>query len=374
MTGESISLYIHIPFCAKKCGYCDFVSYSGKESLMSDYTHALIEELRIVTEGRTFSTIFIGGGTPTHLPDGLFEELLSFIHTLPRTEDYEYTCEGNPESLTESKILIMKRYGVNRISMGLQTTDDILLKNIGRIHDYRTFLRAYETAGRYFENISFDLITALPGQRMENIVDTVRKAVALDPPHISVYSLILEEGTEFHRKVTEGTMLLPDEDEDRDFQKYVHDYLTESGYIKYEISNYARPGYECRHNINYWRCGEYIGAGVAAAGYENGVRYLNTSAISEYIRRIEEGKSAHEEENKVTESDSMAEFIFMGLRMTEGIDLMDFQKRFHKDFKEHYSAVLDRYLSSGHLEEEGTRIRFTQKGEDISNYILSDFV
>ncbi len=371
---EDLSLYIHIPFCRKRCGYCDFTTYAGMDHMIPEYMDALIKEIELKAENKEISTVFIGGGTPTVLPDDEFRRLLQKVKNLNLTEDAEFTVEANPESLTPEKIRIMKDCGVNRVSMGLQSTDDIILKNIGRIHDYSTFLKAYENTRKVIPNISFDLITALPGQTMEILEDTMDKAIALNPSHISVYSLILEEGTDFFNKVKEGKMVLPQEDEDRDFQDYVRERLIRAGYSRYEISNFSKSGFESRHNIAYWKCRNYIGAGAGASGYEDGTRYTNTRSLREYIELMKTKENAASETSEVTRADAAEEFIFMGMRMNEGISAEEFRRRTGWDLLKKYGNIISKYQNTGHLIFKDDRLSFTDKGMDISNYILSDFM
>lgn len=371
-----LGLYIHIPFCKQRCSYCDFASYANKNHLMEPYIKALKKEISSKTVDRMISTIFIGGGTPTALNDELFEDLLHFIkENIKLTQDYEFTVEANPESVTRQKAKIMKMNGVNRISMGLQATNDILLKNIGRIHDLKTFNQAYKLLKEEgFENINLDLITGLPGQTPGDIIKTLEFIEVTDPLHISVYSLILEEGTPMYLSVEKGIVTLPTEDADREFQDIMREGLERLGYIRYEISNYAKLGFECIHNINYWRTGEYVGVGVSASGFDNSVRYVNTSSMETYINTVEAGEDPASETHINTFEDDVEEFIFMGLRMTEGTSAEEFYQRFNADLFDFYGEVIKKYIESGHLKFEKGRLSLTSKGFDISNYILSDFM
>lgn len=371
-----LSLYIHIPFCKIRCSYCDFVSYANKNYLMKPYIDALKKEIGEKTSGRVISTIFIGGGTPTAISDELFEDLLRFIKAKVVLEPgYEFTVEANPESVNPEKAKIMKINGVNRVSMGLQATNNILLKNIGRIHDLKAFNNAYKLLrDEGFDNINLDLITGLPGQTMDDIKDSLDFVRETDPDHISVYSLILEEGTPMYLSVEKGLVTLPSEEVDRDFQDVMRDGLEEIRYHRYEISNFSKPGFECRHNINYWKTGEYIGAGVSASGIEGNTRYNNTSSIEEYINSVNAGKDPASEKHLNSFEDDVEEFIFMGLRMTEGILADDYFKRFNEELFDTYGDVIKKYIDSGHLKFEEGRLFFTSQGFDISNYILSDFM
>lgn len=368
-------LYIHIPFCKKRCYYCDFTTYTGMESTMGPYVEALGKELRRRAAGIHAQTIFIGGGTPTSLDDASFARLMELTAELITSPDQEVTMEANPESITPAKVRMMKSAGINRVSMGLQSTDDVILKNIGRIHDYATFLRSYQLLrDEGFDNLSFDLITALPGQDEAIIADTIGKAIALAPDHMSVYSMILEEGTPFYRKVQANELALPSDEEDRLFQDLFRNRLEAAGYERYEISNFARGGNVSRHNLNYWNFGEYIGCGVAAAEFLGGVRRTNTPSIPEYIRRIEAGLDAAVTTHVNSAEDSMEEFVFMGLRKTEGISTKEFKDRFNRDFFEVYDGICDRFIENDLMISDGDRIHLTDRGLDLSNYVMADFI
>lgn len=368
-------LYIHIPFCKSRCYYCDFTTYAGMEKFMPAYLVALETEINQSTKGVKLDTIFIGGGTPTSLDDDSFRQLMAIIKSLVKGKTQEITIEANPESLTPEKVQMMKDGGINRVSMGLQSTDDLILKNIGRIHNYDTFIKGYELLRQNgFDNLSFDLITALPGQDEAIIRNTIQQALALAPEHISVYSMILEETTPFYDQAEAGTLILPDDETDRLFQDLFRIKLEAAGYVRYEISNYALPGRACRHNLNYWNLGEYIGCGVAASGFMDGVRWTNTSSIEDYIEGIQDQVSVRTTEHINSMDDSMEEFVFMGLRKTEGISLDKFWKRFGSDFFEVYPGIAERFISTGFMVKDGDRLYLTNAGLDISSYIMSDFI
>ncbi len=368
-------LYIHIPFCRARCLYCDFTTYTGMESFMPAYVEALAREVRDQLDGAIPQTIFIGGGTPTSLDDESFQSLMAIIRPLIRSRDQEVTIEANPESVTPEKVALMKAGGINRVSLGLQTTDDILLKNIGRIHSYEKFLESYRLLRQEgFDNLSFDLITALPGQDEAVIRNTIDEAIALEPEHVSVYSMILEEGTPLYTLHEAGRLELPDDEKDRRFQDLFMERLRQAGYHRYEISNYARPGRESKHNLNYWNFGDYYGCGLGASGFLDGVRHTNTRSLTEYIEGIRDGRDIRAEVYRNSLEDSMEEFIFMGLRKTEGIALTEFRERFGQDLFQVYGDVPRRFLARGYMVQDEDRLRLTDQGLDISNYIMADFM
>lgn len=368
-------LYIHIPFCKARCLYCDFTTYTGMESLMPTYVEALAKEVKEQLAGAIPESIFIGGGTPTSLDDESFRALMAIIRPLIRGSDQEVTIEANPESVTAEKVAMMKEGGINRVSMGLQSTDNILLRNIGRIHSYDRFLDSYDLLRKEgFDNLSIDLITALPGQDETVIQNTIEQAIALEPEHVSVYSMILEEGTPLYTLHEEGKLELPDDETDRKFQDMFLEQLLKAGYHRYEISNYARPGRESKHNLNYWNFGDYYACGVAASGFLDGVRHTNTRSLTEYIEGMGEGRDIRAEVHVNTLEDSMEEFIFMGLRKTEGISLTDFEKRFGRGLYAVYGDIPQRFLDRGYMVRDNDRLRLTDQGLDISNYIMSDFM
>lgn len=365
-------LYLHIPFCKARCHYCDFTTFTGKNHLMAAYVDALIQEIEGKTCHRQPETIFIGGGTPTALDDLSFSKLMTY---LSRFKVKEFSLEANPESVTDRKIEAMKAAGVNRVSLGLQSFDDDILRRIGRIHDAATFRKAFAALRRHgFSNLNFDLITGLPGQTKAMLGHSLSEALALRPEHISVYSLILEPETPFYHQVKKGQLILPDEATEADFQDMVHSRLTQAGYDHYEISNYALPGFNCQHNENYWQLGDYIACGVAAAGFEEGLRYTNTASLEDYLDRMARGQDPAQARHVNSPAETMEEFVFMGLRQKKGISLQEFQDRFHRSFASVYGTIPDGYIASGHLQLIGDRLSFKGEGFTISNYILADFL
>lgn len=365
MTG----LYIHIPFCRQKCKYCDFVSFSGMENLSEQYIDALINEARGFC-GEKIDTVFVGGGTPTVLTAKQLKKLADMCFNLfDISSEYEFTVEANPGTLDGDKINALLNGGVNRISVGVQSFNDNELRQIGRIHNAET---AYNTICHLkkmgFDNINIDIMTALPMQTEKSLMSTLQTAVSLPVKHISAYSLIIEEGTPIAREYSEGTLNIPDEDTERRMYADAADILKRSGFLQYEISNFAVSGFECRHNIKYWTGEKYIGLGAAAHSYDGENRYFNTSDIKAYLRGMPR------EMVVLTEKDRISEFIITGLRMTSGIDEKVFFEKFGKKIDELYGAELNKFISMGLMTYNGGRYALTPRGIDISNSVLCEFV
>lgn len=375
---DKISLYIHIPFCAQKCLYCDFPSFARKDHLRKAYIEALNKEIISLREKHNnleINTIFIGGGTPSVLESDELECLLKEVAKLNMAKDIEYSMECNPGNLTEEKLEVMKKYGVNRISMGLQAKQDNLLKGLGRIHNYKTFKENFLLAKKVgFNNINVDLMFGLPNQRLNEWEETLREIISLEPAHISAYSLIIEEGTAFYNLYENDKLKLPTEEEERKMYHLAKKILEENGFNQYEISNYAKEGKECRHNLAYWNMDNWIGVGSAAASYINGKRIKNISSVEEYINSINEKGEAVEEIINNSKNDNMEEFMFMGLRKINGIDENEFKKRFSMNINDVYGEILNKYIDEGLLIRESGRIFLSEKGIEISNIIMADFL
>ena len=375
---DKISLYIHIPFCAQKCLYCDFPSFARKDHLRKAYIEALNKEIINLREKHNnleINTIFIGGGTPSVLEADELECLLKEVAKLNMAKDIEYSMECNPGNLTEEKLEVMKKYGVNRISMGLQAKQDNLLKGLGRIHNYKTFKENFLLAKKVgFNNINVDLMFGLPNQRLNEWEETLREIISLDPAHISAYSLIIEEGTAFYNLYENDKLKLPTEEEERKMYHLAKKILEENGFNQYEISNYAKEGKECRHNLAYWNMDNWIGVGSAAASYINGKRIKNINSVEEYINSINEKGEAVEEIINNSKNDNMEEFMFMGLRKINGIDENEFKKRFSMNINDVYGEILNKYIGEGLLIRESGRIFLSEKGIEISNIIMADFL
>lgn len=372
---KEISLYVHIPFCKQRCFYCDFPTFAGKEQYREAYVNALIKEIQEKCSDYVIKTIFIGGGTPSHLEVEELEKLLRVINRLKLKDNIEYSMECNPGTLSKEKLLVMKENGVNRISFGLQSCNDKLLKEIGRIHTFSEFLENYNLARKIgFKNINVDLMYGLPNLTIELWKDTLDQICKLKPEHISAYSLIIEEGTAFYKLYEKDKLNLPEEDKERIMDKLTKKILKENGYHQYEISNYSLNGMECEHNKVYWSLEDYIGVGCASSSYINGVRKVNEGTINEYIKKINSGKDVIVEEHINSIEDEMEEFIFMGLRMLNGIDILKFEKKFGVDIGSIYGKVIEKNIKDGLLNLNNNNMVLTAKGIELSNYVMSDFI
>ncbi len=315
----------------KKCLYCDFTSYSKKEDLMIEYVKALSKEIVNKTKNKIIRTIFIGGGTPTYLSLEALKILKDTVKIIDKKENIEFTVEGNPGTFTEKKLKMLKSMGVNRLSIGLQSSKDRLLKTLGRIHSFEEFVQSFKMARKEgFNNINVDLMFGLPNQSLDDWKDTLMKVVKLSPEHLSCYSLIIEEGTTFHNLYKNSLLELPKEEEERKMYEYCINFLKEKGYLQYEISNFANPNKECRHNLVYWNLEDYIGCGVGAHSYVNNQRYENTDSIEEYIKQINLNNIIKINLHNNSQKENMEEFMFMGLRKTKGISINDFEERLVK--------------------------------------------
>ena len=364
-------LYVHIPFCLKKCKYCDFTSYVGCEKHFADYIKCLKNEMRGY-KGEKIDTVFLGGGTPSILSAQLLEDMIKEIFaTFSVTPEAEFTIESNPKTLTFEKLKLLRELGVNRLSIGVQSFIDDELKKIGRIHTSKDAEEAITQAKKAgFSNINLDLMFSIPEQTKESFQKSIDTAMALNPEHISAYSLILEEGTPLYFEVENGEVFLPDEECDRANYRYVCDKLKANGYIQYEISNFSKVGYECRHNLKYWDCDEYIGVGVSAHSYYNGKRFFNTDNLEKYLN----GEYREDLGEILTVDDKISEYVIMGFRKTEGINKFEFLNRFGVDFYERFKNPLDKFLNLNLIEERGEFFRLTFEGINLSNSVLCEFL
>ncbi|MGL5380838.1 radical SAM family heme chaperone HemW [Clostridium sp.] len=372
---KEIALYIHIPFCKQKCFYCDFPSYSSLEPLMDEYIEALTKEIEEKASKYSIRSIFIGGGTPSYLNKNQIEKLLISINKLNLMENMEFSMECNPGALEEDKLNAMKSGGVNRISMGLQAVQDELLKKLGRIHTYDEFKENFKLARKVgLENINVDLMFGLPNQKVSDWIESLEVIADLNPEHISAYSLIIEEGTKFYGLWNNDKLNLPSEDDEREMYLLTKKVLKGKGYNQYEISNYSKEGYECLHNKIYWECDEYLGVGSSSSSFIDGYRFKNINNVKEYIKKIKNNEDTREEKVKNLKEDSIEEFMFMGLRLINGISKREFITRFGIDIKSIYGEVIEKNKERKLLEEDNENIRLTEKGIELSNSVMSEFI
>ena len=377
---EELSLYIHIPFCVRKCGYCDFLSAPADEKARDRYVQALLMEIEryrgTETADRKIKTLYIGGGTPSTLSVKQLECIMQKIKcTFNFHGDMETSMEMNPGTASKEKCRALYQMGINRLSIGLQSTNDMELKTLGRIHSYEDFLNTYtwcREAG--FQNINVDLMAALPYQTVESYTTGLRKIIRLAPEHISAYSLILEEGTPFYQKYNSGCYPLPDEEQERLMYRETEQILAQAGYERYEISNYAKKGLECRHNKGYWQRTDYLGLGLGASSLVDHVRFSNTDNMEEYLRNSAFPEKIRCDRETLTEADEMAEFMFLGLRMTEGVSVREFEEYFGKNMESIYGKVLKKHFALGMLKKKNDRIFLTRRGIHVSNGVMADFL
>ena len=387
-TKRPLSIYIHIPFCVRKCLYCDFLSAPASGETMEAYASCLCREIEAA--GKLYPdyevrTVFFGGGTPSILKK---ERICQIMEVLRRAfslaEDAEITIEVNPGTVDADKLAAYYAAGINRLSIGVQSLQENELQALGRIHSTEDFFQTYSMAIKSgFNNINVDLMSAIPEQTLESCQDTLRQLLSLDrpPSHISAYSLIIEEGTPFY----ENTPVLPDEEMDRLFYKITNDILKAAGYHRYEISNYAREGCECRHNRVYWERGEYFGFGIGAASLMQETRFSNIRDLQTYLKLLS-GEAAdglstgqltehlRQEVSHLTEREQMEEFMFLGLRLTEGVSKKRFFKTFGKKFTDVYPGISEKLIREGLLVQEGDRLKLTELGLDVSNRVMAEFL
>ncbi len=363
---RNLEIYVHIPFCIRKCAYCDFLSGPAEEDVQRQYVERLLQEIqksKILAKKYEVSTVFFGGGTPSILPGAWVAEILAALKEIfVFREDAEITIEANPGTVDMDKLLIYRKAGINRISFGLQSAKNEELHLLGRIHTWEEFQESYRTAREAgFENINIDLMSALPGQTVEGFRETLEYVLKLQPEHISAYSLIIEEGTPFYDRYEEHPELLPSEEDERQMYYDTKSILQEHGYERYEISNYAKPGYACRHNLGYWERTDYKGFGLGAASLLSNVRISNQTELSGYLAGDFSGS-----EEILTEQAVREEYFFLGLRKMEGVAVGTYRK--------HYEILINRLQMQRLLEEKDGKIYLTEKGIDVSNYVLAQFL
>ena len=391
---NQLGIYIHIPFCVQKCVYCDFLSAPATNDVKIKYIEALKKEIELVglnnkEKDIEVNSIFFGGGTPSCIDPELIQSVLDTVKNNFRVNEFaEITIECNPGTLSEDKAYSYRNAGINRISFGLQSCDDKELKMLGRIHDFDDFRDSFRMARNYgFNNINVDLMTGLPGQTKESLLKTLKTALAFKPEHISAYGLILEEGTVLFDRINEYPPI-PSEELDRQMYDITRKSFTKSGYVQYEISNYAKPGYECIHNLKYWNREEYLGFGIGAASFIDEKRYSNITDINSYIDitsklmdEVIDNKLINIDLSflyasfeKLNINDAKEEFMFLGLRKIQGISILDYKEKFNQEIYEQYSKEIEDNINKGLLILENNRLKLTAKGIDISNTVMSDFI
>ncbi len=374
---KNIGIYVHIPFCISKCLYCNFNSYADKNNLHTEYVQALISEINSYKNNKYIvDTIFIGGGTPSLMPDGVISTIISEIRKNFAVEsNAEITIECNPNSVTPTKAMEWKEAGINRVSIGLQTTNDRLLKLIGRSHNKKDYLSAVDiirNAG--ISNINTDCLIGLPKQKMSDIKHTLKIVTKLQCTHISAYSLIVEKDTPLDKMIANNQLSLPKEEKTLGMYEYVYKFLKENGYNRYEVSNFAKKDFECKHNLHTWQMCEYLGFGAGAHSYINGVRYSNVLGVEEYIDALKEGNLPVKNKEKISNSEKFEETIMLGLRTKYGIDLDEIKKNFKIDLLKTKKEAINSLLSNGLINLIYNRIIPTDLGFTVLNQIIVELV
>lgn len=370
-----LGLYIHIPFCSKKCYYCDFASYENLDHLVDSYIDSLLKELNMYSNEK-FDTVFIGGGTPSYLNESQLEKLLKGIEkNLKNSNIVEYTIECNPGTLNYNKLNIMKHYGVDRLSIGLQSANNETLKFIGRVHlfeDYEKNLNYALDVG--FKNINTDLIFGISNETFEDYKNTLNIVSKYNLTHISAYNLILEENTKFYTMYKQNKFRELDEDLQLEMYKYTKQFLESKGYYQYEVSNYAKKGKECLQNLIYWNFDDYVGVGVGAHSFYKGVRFSNVRKVDEYIKMLENNNHKYIEKHINSLEDNISEFVMVGFRKNMGISVLDFKERFNEDFFQFFKIQIDKYRKKGLIDFKEDRVFLTSEGFVLMNYVLEEFI
>lgn len=380
---KTLELYIHIPFCERKCRYCDFLSFPADEDTKTAYVRQLTEEIRVQAkqyEDYTVSTVFIGGGTPSILKGVQIINIMSAVFEAWRIDaGAEITIECNPGTLTKDKLEAYNVADINRISLGLQSANDKELASLGRIHTFGDFLNSYEMVRQVgFGNVNVDIMSTLPGQTLQSYKDTLRKVAMLKPEHISAYSLIIEEGTPFYDLYQTESFKnsIPDEETDREMYHMTQEELAKSGYRRYEISNYAKPGFECRHNIGYWTGENYLGLGLGASSYIMNRRFHVEKDLGKYlmIDMHRDITPLYQELTELSKEELMGEFMILGLRMTDGVSGAEFMNRFGLNMFDVYRDAIRKNHNIGLLDVEEPNVRLNEKGLDLANFVMKDFI
>ncbi len=367
--------YIHVPFCVHRCGYCDFTLVARRDDLMGAYLEALEIDLQTLGEPQTVETLFLGGGTPTHLPPRELERLLSVVRSwFPLSENYEFSVEANPAGLTPEKIRLLADAGVNRVSLGAQSFDAEVLKFLERDHAISDIQYAVEQLRERIPNVSLDLIFGVPGQSLASWKDTLRQAIAIQPLHVSTYGLTFEKGTSFWTRLKKGLISQAPDELERDMYAAAMDDLSAAGFEQYEISNFARPGFRCRHNETYWQGLPYFGFGPGAVRYQNGRREMNHRSVTTWIKRLFAGESPIMDVEELSTEDRARELAVLGLRRGEGVDLKTFEERTGYDLKNLAGDAIRRHRDRGLLEQTETHLRLTKEGRFVADSVVADFL
>lgn len=379
MDDKRIGLYVHIPYCRQKCSYCDFNSFASMESTVPEYFNALQNEIKSYSDmldDFTVKTVFIGGGTPSYVDSKYIYQLMDSLNRQIKIEkDAEISIETNPGTLTEEKLSVYREAGINRLSIGLQAWQNSLLKYLGRIHNIEDFITNYKLALKAgFNNINVDLIFSVPGQSIKDWAETIDNVSKLDINHLSCYSLKIEEGTPFGTQLEEGKLKAAEDELDREMYWLAIEKLYSNGFKQYEISNFAREGYECRHNLIYWNADEYIGFGAGAHSYFNKKRYNNIEDICKYSALLANKLIPTENIQTIDDEDAMSEYMILRLRLIEGVSCKNFAQRFGQDLEIKYARQIDKLVSSSLADFNGDRIKLTTKGLDLANQAFIEFV
>lgn len=374
---KELGIYVHIPFCKQKCSYCDFISYCDKNDLIEKYIKALKQEIKDSSVNEyEISTIYIGGGTPSYIESKYISEILKTIKQKYNiSRNVEITIEVNPGTATKEKLRDYVEAGINRISIGLQSCNNNLLKMIGRIHTYEEFLSTYKLAREVgFKNINVDLMIGLPNQTLDDVKKSLEEISKLNPEHISVYSLIVEEGTPIEKKIADGQLKLPNEELEREEYWEVKKFLESLGYKHYEISNFAKTGYESKHNLNCWEQKEYLGFGAAAHSYMKKTRYSNTENIEKYINQEMQSKQLHIVHEVQKEEEQKKEYMLLGLRKIDGVQISSFKNKFGCNPIMEFKNELNKLTQEGLIEIDLDQIKLTEKGIDLANIVWEEFI
>lgn len=372
---EPRAVYVHVPFCAHRCPYCDFTLVAGRDDLVGSYLDALEREMSPLGSPRDVDTIFFGGGTPTHLSPAQLDRLFSIVLRWFRLADgYEFTVEANPAGLSKDKVDVLADYGVNRVSLGVQSFDQKVLSLLERDHRREGVIRALERLRPRFANISLDLIFGVPGQTLDLWRDTLQQAAEFSPQHISTYGLTFEKGTSFWRRREKGQLVEASEELERDMYAVAMDELSEAGFEQYEISNFAQPGFRCRHNEVYWKGLPYYAFGPGAARYIDGRRETNHRSVLTWLNRVLAGESPVGESEQISEEERARELLILGLRRCEGICRKDFRNRTGYDVDQLAGDMIVRHCLYGLLEDDNQHVRFTREGRFLADYVIVDLM